>query len=125
MFGTFDVAASGLTAQRMRIDTIASNISNVDSPGYRRLYPIFQAQQLAKGATGVRVARIQQDSSQMIEKLEPWNPAADSKGIVRYANVDLATEMANAIESSRAYEANISAIETTKSMMNATLRILA
>jgi flagellar basal-body rod protein FlgC len=133
MFGVFDISASALTAQRMRLDTISSNVANFDSvlgpngkpQTYRRLYPVFQAQRTASGGAGVRVASIEQDPSPFIEREERWNRAADEKGIVRYPNVDLATEMANAIESTRAYEANAATIETTKSMMNATLRLLA
>jgi flagellar basal-body rod protein FlgC len=137
MFGTFDISASALTAQRVRLETIASNLANWDSPQstrsadgkpvpYRRLFPIFQAQRLANGGVGVGVASIQEDQSPFVEKFEPWNTQlADADGKVKYPNVDLATESVNALETTRAYEANITAIETTKSMLNATLRVLA
>jgi flagellar basal-body rod protein FlgC len=137
MFGSFDISASALSAQRVRIDTIASNIANVDatvagvtadgSPvPYRRLFTIFQTQRSADGVPGgVQVKSIQQDSSPFIEKIEPGNPLADSRGMVKYPNVDLLVENADAVEAFRAYEANVTAIETTKSMMNATLRVLA
>jgi flagellar basal-body rod protein FlgC len=134
MFGSFDISTSALTAQRTRLDTIASNIANIHSilgpdgkaAPYRRLYPVFQAQQTSEGGAGVRVSRIEQDPSAFVEKYEPWNTqAADKRGYVKYPNVDLSTEYVNALETTRAYEANITAIETTKSMMNATLRVLA
>ncbi len=134
MFGVFDVSTSGLTAQRVRLETIASNIANIDSvkdadgnvSPYRRVYPIFEAQRTATGGAGVRVAKIAQDASAFVERYEPWNTElADSHGIVRYPNVNLLTEYVNALETTRAYEANVTAIETTKSMMAATLRILA
>jgi flagellar basal-body rod protein FlgC len=137
MFGALDISASALTAQRVRIDTIASNIANADSTiagvagdgspvPYRRLFTVFETQRAANGEMGgVRVRSIQQDSSPFIEKIEPGNPLADSRGIVKYPNVDLFVENADAMEAFRAYEANVTAIETTKSMMNATLRVLA
>jgi flagellar basal-body rod protein FlgC len=137
MFSSFDISASALTAQRLRIDTISSNIANIDSTfgglsrdgsvvPYRRLFTIFQAQRSADGTPGgVQVAGIQQDPSPFREKLDPGNPLADSQGYVKYPNVDLFVENADAMEAFRAYEANVTAIETTKSMMNATLRVLA
>jgi flagellar basal-body rod protein FlgC len=134
MFGAFDISTSALGAQRTRLDTIASNIANVDSvlgpdgkpATYRRLFPVFQSQQLSDGAVGVSVSAIDEDYKEPFkERLERGNPAADASGIVRYPNVDLSTEYVNALETTRAYEANITAIETTKSMMNSTLRLLA
>ena len=137
MFGSFDISASALTAQRVRIDTIASNIANADSTvagvaadgspvPYRRLFTVFETQRSADGGLGgVQVKSIQQDSSPFVEKFDPGNSLADSRGIVKYPNVDLLTENADAMEAFRAYEANVTAIETTKSMMNATLRVLA
>ncbi len=128
MFGAFDVSTSALSARRVRLDTIASKIANIDSilcpdgnpAPYRRCYPVFQAD----GAGGVDVKAIQEDSSPFIMKQEPWNKAANAQGFVSYPNVDLSTEYVNALETTRAYEANITAIETTKSMMSATLRVL-
>jgi flagellar basal-body rod protein FlgC len=131
MFGAFDISSSALTAQRVRLDTISSNLANVDSvlgpdnkpSPYKRLYPVFKAQR-TDGGPGVSVSSIQEDSAPFIKKLEPGNPAADPDGYVRYPNVDLTTEFVNALETTRAYEANVTAIETTKSMLSATLRIL-
>ncbi len=137
MFGAFDISTSALSAQRTRLETIASNIANVDSilspegkaSPYRRLYPIFQAQgsdASGQSGSGVKVTQIKQDSSPFIRRYEPWNTAAaDKDGYVKYPNVNLSTEYINALETTRAYEANITAIETTKSMMAATLRVLA
>jgi flagellar basal-body rod protein FlgC len=136
MFGAFDISASALTAQRVRIDTISSNIANVDAADagvgpdgapvpYRRLFTVFEPQRTADGGAGVRVKSIEQDMSQFVEKYEPWSRLADAKGFVKYPNVDLFMENANALEATRAYESNVTAIETTKSMLNATLRVLA
>jgi flagellar basal-body rod protein FlgC len=135
MFGTFDISASGLTAQRVRIETISSNIANMDTVAggvgadgkvvpYRRLYPVFEAAAM-NGGDGVHVKAIAEDPSPFKEKAEPDSPFADARGMVKYPNVDMLTENANALEAYRAYEANVTAIETTKSMMNASLRLLA
>ncbi len=134
MFGAFDISSSALGAQRTRLDTIASNIANIDSvitpdgkvAPYRRLIPIFQAQRAKDGGAGVSVAKIEEDTDTPFNlRHEPGNLAADAQGWVKYPNVDLSTEYVNALETTRAYEANITAIETTKSMMNSTLRLLA
>jgi flagellar basal-body rod protein FlgC len=134
MFGSFDISTSALSAQRTRLDTIASNIANVDSvlgpdgkpAPYQRLFATFQAQRTAQGGAGVHVASIQPDAETPYRlKLEPGSPAADANGWVRYPNVNLSTEYVNALETTRAYEANITAIETTKSMITSTLRLLA
>ena len=135
MFGAFDISASALSAQRVRIDTISSNIANVDATygsvsadgtvlPYRRLMTMFQAQRTADGGAGVRVKSIEEDPSPFLKKYEPWNRLADATGFVKYPNVDMFVENANALEATRAYEANVTAIETTKTMMNATLRVL-
>ncbi|MGN6367272.1 MAG: flagellar basal body rod protein FlgC [Phycisphaerae bacterium] len=133
MFGAFDISTSALNAQRLRLDTIASNIANVDTvigpdgkpAPYRRIFPVFQAQRTAEGGVGVGVKSIEEDQSEFRKEFEPGNPAADSQGWVSYPNVNLSTEYVNALETTRAYEANITAVETTKSMMNSTLHLLA
>jgi flagellar basal-body rod protein FlgC len=133
VFGSFDISTSALSAQRVRLDTIASNIANINTAvgpdgqtPYRRLFAEFQTAPVAGGGMGVKVSKISEDRTTAFpEKYEPGNRLADSRGYVRYPNVDLSTEMVNAMETTRAYEANVTAIETTKSMMNATLRLLA
>ena len=133
MFGAFDISTSALNAQRIRLDTIASNIANVDTilgpdgkpAPYRRIFPTFQAQRTPDGAAGVSVKSIDYDQSDFRKQFEPGNPAADANGWVSYPNVNLSTEYVNALETTRAYEANITAVETTKSMMNSTLHLLA
>src|SRR5579871_5185945 len=105
MFGSFDISTSALSAQRVRLDTIASNIANVDSfqmPGenspYKRLYPIFEGERSADGKAGVRVSKIEEDQSPPHQVFDPGNRFADSKGYVYYPNVDLSTEYVNALE---------------------------
>ena len=137
MFGAFDISASALSAQRVRLDTISSNIANIDAADagvdangnhvpYRRLFTVFEPQATASGGMGVQVKSIQEDyQTPFVEKDEPWNPLHDARGKVRYPNVDLFFESTNALEATRAYESNVTAIETTKSMLSATLRVLA
>jgi flagellar basal-body rod protein FlgC len=134
MFDVLDMGASGLVAQRVRMDTIAGNILNMNTtrrtgPGsgpYQRRFVVFG--QGAKGnaeGMGVRVAKIDVDKTEGRKAYEPFHPDAGPDGYVRYPNVDLAIEQVNMMEASRAYEANVTMMEVTKSMLNSSLRLLA
>jgi flagellar basal-body rod protein FlgC len=137
MFDTLDISASGLQAQRTRMDTIAANIANINTtrsvdgkPGpYRRRFAVFNSGLSARGQgagkAGVHVRQIELDSSPFQERYQPGHQDADARGVVLYPNIDLSTEYVNALECSRAYEANITTMEVTKAMMNASLRLLA
>ena len=133
MFGSLNTSTSGLVAQRIRMETIAANLANKntieDANGnyapFRRRIPIFAAGDPSKGASsGVHVDEIMLDSSPFRNVLDPSHPFADKDGYVKYPNIDTTTEMINAIEATRAYEANITAAEATKSMMQSSLRLL-
>jgi len=129
MFGALDISTSALVAQRTRLDVISQNLANrfttMDAQGnyapYRRRVPVFASDEQG----GVRVARIELDDSAFRRVYDPGHKFADADGYVMYPNVDPAIEQINALEASRAYEANITAAEATKSMMNAALRLLA
>lgn len=133
MFEILDTGASGLTAQRIRMDTIAQNIANTntthgpDGTPFRRRYVQFtQGQAGDKSKPGVHVSSIDQDQSPFIKKYEPWNKRdADKDGYVSYPNIDTTVEFVNAIDATRAYEANVTMIETAKSMFTSSLRLLA
>ena len=134
MFGALDISTSALVAQRTRLNVISANLANIDSveapdgsyAPYRRRVPIFAAGDPASGsAQGVHVREIELDMSDFRARHEPGHKFADADGYVRYPNIDSTTELVNALEASRAYEANITAVEATKSMMNAALQILA
>jgi flagellar basal-body rod protein FlgC len=134
MFDALDIGASGLQAQRTRLDTIAANIANVnttrDANGnkipYRRRFVVFAPGQANDpNKPGVHVSSIAQDPSPFVKRFDPGNPDADADGYVKLPNVDLSIEFVNALEASRAYEANVTMIETTKAMMNSSLRLLA
>ena len=135
MFSTLDMATGGLQTQRTRMDVIAGNVLNVnttrnaagEAEPYRRKFAVLQpgdAQNPAK--PGVHVAGIAEDASQFDERYEPAHPDADAAtGMVRYPNVDLGTEYVNMLEATRAYEASVTLMQTTKSMFNSALRLLA
>jgi len=136
MFEAFDASASGMTAQRVRLNTIAANMANLhttrDAQGrpnpYRRKFVLFQANPLGS-REAVRVAGIGEDPSPPRLKHEPNHPDAIKEGpwagYVRYPNTDVMTEYVNAIEATRAYEANVAAMEASKSMIRAALQLLA
>jgi flagellar basal-body rod protein FlgC len=140
MFGSLDISASGLAAQRVRLDVISANLANqhttFDAQGnfapFRRRIAVFaeggaDAGGLAAGKSprGVHVREILLDSAPFKRVYEPTHPNADAAGYVQYPNVDPTMETINSMEALRAYDANITAAEATKSMLNAALRLLA
>jgi len=132
MFGLLDVSSSALTAQRVRMDTIAGNMANAftteradGGPGpYRRKVALFESGD-GRGRAGVHVSGVVEDPSAPRLAYEPGHPSADARGYVAYPNVDIQIEMVNMIEAARAYEANVTAMDMTKSMLANTLRIIA
>lgn len=142
-FNALECSASALTAQRLRMDTISENIANVnttrteDGTPYRRKTVIFQEQngnapfssylsragRNAVKSGGVRVSQIVEDMTPFKSVYDPGHPDADENGMVQMPNVDVVTEMVNMISASRAYEANVTAINATKSMANKALEI--
>lgn len=136
MYGTLDISVSGMVAQRVRMDTIATNLANVDtildaagrpSPFQRRA-AVFQPNQ-EDGSLGVHVSEITRDQSPPRKVYDPGNPYAQQEGAdsgyVYYPNIDQVTEKISAIEAVRAYEANVAAAEATKTMIAQALRLLA
>jgi flagellar basal-body rod protein FlgC len=138
MYGALDISTSGLVAQRVRMTAISANIANqgtiLDSDGrvnpYRRRQVHFApgdptAPTRQGRAMGVHVAEIQVNQDAIRWKFDPTNPYANREGYVPYPDIDPVTEQINALEASRAYEANLAAAEATKSMMAQALRLLA
>jgi flagellar basal-body rod protein FlgC len=132
MLNIMDISGSALLAQRTRLDTIAQNVAHSkttrDEEGrlspFQRRYVIFrQGQEGNEQAPGVH-AIVMKSSAYRIE-LDKGHPDADVDGYVKYPDIDLAVEYVNAIEASRTYEANVTAIEVSKAMLNSSLRILA
>ena len=134
MFDVLDMGASGLQAQRTRMDTIAGNIVNANTTRnaqgqpvpYRRRFAVFAPGQPNNAEKpGVHVQDIKLDQSPFQKRFEPGHPDADGEGYVSYPNIDLAMEYVNALEASRAYEANVTMMEVSKAMLNASLRLIA
>ena len=146
MFGGIDAAASGLTAERLRMDVISNNIANVNSTRtvdgvpFKRRYVIFEpresqsknfARVLAgerKGhgfntGEGVRAVGIGGDNTQGKLVYDPSHPDANADGYVDLPNVDIVNEMVDMITASRAYEANVTTINAAKSMAQQALNI--
>ncbi len=137
MFGSLDISTSALVAQRTRLDAIAGNVANAFTPAdpngqsspYQRRVAVFASGNPAAGrdAPGVHVSKIVKDSAPPNYRYEPGHPLAIKdgkwKGYVAYPNVDLSIEMINALEATRAYEANITVMGATKSMLQTTLRL--
>jgi len=132
-----DVNASGLTAQRLRVEVASSNLANsrttrtTDGGPYRRKDVIFETNSfeeslglaLDNGVTGVEVSEIVEDPRPFALRYEPGHPDANAEGYVAYPNVNAMEEMANLVEGSHSYEANITSIAIIKAMISRTLEI--
>jgi len=135
MFDVLDMGASGLVAQRTRMDVISANIANINttrnskgelSPYRRKFVTLSSGQQADPARAGVHIDGIKEDQSEFLKKYDPGNPDADpTTGYVLQPNIDMSIEYVNALEASRAYEANVTMMETTKSMINSSLRLIA
>ena len=140
---SLEISASGLTAQRLRMDVISQNIANIDTTRtdsgepYRRRYVVFEevgagensfSYYLDKASSssagqGVRVSQIGEDQSEFTLKYDPTNPDATEDGYVKMPNVDLSQEMVDMISAYRSYEANVTAFNATKDMALKALEI--
>jgi flagellar basal-body rod protein FlgC len=136
MFSSLDVSTSGLVAQRARLNAISSNIANMSTTRnergepepYRPRYVTFQTDTdltTPGGGAGVEIGSVRYSNEPPRMKYEPGHPDADERGYVYYPAVDMTTEFVDALEATRAYEANIGVIEVTKNLSEQTLRIVA
>lgn len=132
-FQAMSTCATALSAQRLRLDLISSNIANAgttrtpEGGPYRRKVPVF-AENLARAqsglsCSGVKVVAVQEDPAPFRRVYEPGHPDADQDGYVLYPNVNIVNEMVNLLEAGRAYEANVTAFNTQKEMYRAALSI--
>jgi flagellar basal-body rod protein FlgC len=140
-FTAFDVSASGLSAQRIRMNTVSSNLANAYSTEtaeggpYRRKDVVFSAQpvrnsfnEILQGQMGgkinqVNVVEIVEDPRPFKTVYDPYHPNADKNGYVSYPNVNVMEEMVNMLSASRSYEANVSAVKTAQEMALKALEI--
>lgn len=140
MFGAIDSAASGLTAERLRMDLISNNIANVNTTRtaeggpYRRQLPVFAPREAQNSfgsvlskemgtGDGVRVVAITKDTAPTRRVYDPGHPDANGEGYVEMPNVNIVSEMVDMITASRAYEANVTSVNTAKSMALKALEI--
>ncbi|MEJ8302534.1 flagellar basal body rod protein FlgC [Saccharibacillus sacchari] len=142
----FDVSASALTAQRLRMDIISSNIANADTTRaqvvngevqpYRRKVAVLSennqtpfsqtlnaAMNGKSSASGVKVTGIKEDQEPFKLVYNPTHPDANADGYVQMPNVDIAKEMVDMISATRSYEANVTALNATKAMITKALQI--
>jgi flagellar basal-body rod protein FlgC len=130
MFNSLRISASGLSAERLRMDTISSNIANVntsrgeDGKPYVRKVAVFQeALDNKQQLNGVKAVGIVDDPSPLRKEYDPTNPDADKDGYVTMPNVNILNEMADMIAASRSYEANVDTLNANKSMFMKALEI--
>lgn len=135
-FKIFDIAGSGLSAQSVRLNTVASNLANADSVSgdpstvYKARHPVFEAvrNSLATstsqgGGAAVRVDGIVESQAPSTARYEPGNPLANADGYVYSSNVNVVEEMVDMISASRAYQNNVEVMNTSKELMLATLKL--
>lgn len=133
-FSSFDISASGIHAQRVRMDVIANNIANAESTRtpdggpyrrqvvtFRTIYREVVGNRVVPG--GVMVDGILEDPTDYRVVYDPGHPDADANGYVRYPNVNVVEEMVDMISATRAYEANVAALNATKSMIATAIEI--
>lgn len=133
LFNVFDIAGTGMSAQSVRLNTTASNLSNANSVSssvdetYRARHPVFAAE-LTKAAAaqsgesvGVKVLGIVESDKPLNVEYNPGHPMADKEGYIYRPNVNTVEEMANMISASRAYQTNVQIADAAKTMLSKTI----
>jgi flagellar basal-body rod protein FlgC len=136
LLDTFQISASGLSSQRVRLQTIASNMANArttrteEGGPYQRKLPVFETRQvnpfgdlLEQAMSEPVVTEIIEDDSQPVLVFDPSHPDADADGYVAYPDINLMEEMVDLMGTSRSFEANTKVVETTRQMVNEALNI--
>lgn len=133
LFKIFDVAGSGMAAQSLRLNTVASNLANADSvasspnAAYRAKEPLFATVQRGlaakgeEGTQGVQVLGVTESQAAVESRYEPGNPLADGNGYVYASNVNPVDELVNMISASRSYQNNVEVMNSTRQLMQKTL----
>lgn len=129
----FDVAGSGMAAQSMRLNVVASNLANAESVSgnpravYRARHPVFTVQSFDEApdatAIGVRMAGVVESKGAPLVRYEPDNPLADAQGRVYSAAISPVEEMADMISASRSYQTNVAVLETSRDLVLRTLAL--
>lgn len=130
IFGGIRISASGLSAERLRMDVISSNIANMNTTrtdeggAYRRKVAVFKENyENNLGMLGVKAVKIEEDDSDMRMVYDPNHPDANDLGYVEYPNVDILVEKTDLMTATRAYEANVDALTAQKNMISKALEI--
>lgn len=119
------VSSSGLRAQATRLQHLSENISNADTPGYRRKMISFETQMgMRDGVAEVSASRVRLDQTQLDKIYDPSHPMANDSGMYEGSNVDLLIELADAREAQRSYEANLKMFEQTRKMSTSLMELL-
>lgn len=122
---SLSVSASGLKAQASRLRHLSENISNADTPGYRRKTIPFRTEfDAGQGVANVEVGRMSLDDRPLDRIFDPGHPMADETGHYEGSNVDLLIELADAREAQRSYEANLKVFEQTRQMSSSLMQLL-
>lgn len=133
LFNIFDTAASGMSAQSLRLNLVSSNMANADAVSssieqtYRARQPVFQTlfdqTNPDAASTGVRMAGVVESQAPLIQEYAPEHPLANEQGYIFRPNVNMVEEMANMLSASRSYQGNVEAANTAKQLLLATLRM--
>ncbi len=133
-FKVFDIAGSALSAQSVRMNTVASNLANANTVSgdkdkvYRPRYPVFEtiadgSARPGEGAAAVRVADVIESEKAPLARYEPGNPLANAEGYVFAPDINAVEQMVDMIAASRSYQNNIEVMNTSKELLLSTLRI--
>ncbi|ASD67518.1 MULTISPECIES: flagellar basal body rod protein FlgC [Pseudoalteromonas] len=138
LYNVFDIAGSGMSAQNVRLNTTASNISNANSVSssqdtvYRARHPVFAAElskaaasqnNVAGSSVGVKVLGVVESDKPLQVEYNPNHPSADANGYIYKPNVNVVEEMANMISASRSYQTNVQVADAAKQMLSKTLQL--
>ena len=129
----YELAGSAMSAQTVRLNTISSNLSNVDSVSgnpnevYKALKPVFASiydhVQYEQGVVPVKVADVVSIDNLIQEKFEPNNPLSNEEGYVYYSGINVISEMADMMSATRSFEADVQVLNNVKSMQQSLIRI--
>ncbi|WP_078120720.1 flagellar basal body rod protein FlgC [Thiosocius teredinicola] len=132
-FKIFDIAGSGMNAQSLRLNVVASNMANVDAVSssleetYRARQPVFKAVldqvNTRNPSVGVQMAGIVESKAPLVREFAPEHALADEQGYIYRPNVNVMEEMANMISASRAYQNNVEVLNSTRQMLTATINL--
>lgn len=135
LFNIFDIAGTGMSAQSVRLNTTASNISNANSVSssvdqtYRARHPVFAAELLKasngqeQDSIGVKVLGVVESDRPLQREFSPEHPMADKDGFIYKPNVNVVEEMANMMSASQNYQTNVQVADAAKQMLSRTLRM--